>query len=543
MRGGVSAPVLAIVSFAVMIVVSTAIVGFIFYQTGVSEMPLQLVGGMGLLYSRASELHGVLNLNVVGGTEVRAISITVWGEREVHSAHLDVTLEPGGTRVLSFSIPGATWDFIKGLLYSFRLQTDYGYLNGKALYIGSPTQEYGKVEWPQTMHDAWNSNVYQGQVPDTLSVAQQSILGEYGWVSAISPAAAGYGYLWLGIESSTGKYLLRIDPYTLSVDVAVPDAGSSHFSPLAADGLIYSACDSTIYGIDPFSGNVVWTVAMAGGKVLSGAFYDDYLYVPVAYGDSGQLLRIDPLNGRLLDYVDLPAPPINFLTVEGGLGYLALDAGNGNSTVVAIDLAGMDIKWVRGPLKGRVLEYPIPVGSGLLYILADVGGYGRIYLLDAEDGESPLPWWIYNLTIWDTRPWKTTNGLVQQSDLLVGAYVNFHGVDIFGCADLHIDHYDGERFSGTATAVAHQYFSYFGINGIGGSSGLVFFTGYDYARFTYLFMLTKDQFLDPYVTIDDVIHVGIPIGTYPWAPLAYDYALYAFGINVYYELVIVRAGP
>jgi len=199
-------------------------------------------------------------------------------------------------------------------------------------------------------------------------------------------------------------------------------------SPLAADGLIYSACDSTVYGIDPFSGDIVWTVAVARGKVLSGAFYDDYLYVPVAYEDSGQLLRIDPVRGRLLDYVDLPAPPINFLTVEGGLGYLALDAGNASSSIVAIDLAGMSIKWIRDSIKGRVLEYPIPVGSGLLYILSNVGGHGRLYLLDAMDGGSPLPWWIYNLTIWDTMPWRTTNGLVQGQDFLVGVYYLFHTV-------------------------------------------------------------------------------------------------------------------
>ena len=543
MRGGVSAPVLAIVSFAVMIVVATAVMGIVFYQAGVSKVPLQLVGGMGLLYSRASELHGVLNLNVVGGTEVTAISIIVWGERERHSAYLGVVLEPEGTRVLSFSISDAAWDFIRGLLYSFRLQTDYGYLNGKALYIESPTQEHGKVEWPQTMHDAWNSNVYQDQIPDQLNQIQQSILGEFGNVSGISPAAAGYGYLWLGIESSSGKYLLRIDPYTLSVDVAVPGAGSSHFSPLAADGLIYSASDSTVYGIDPFSGDIVWTVAVARGKVLSGAFYDEYLYVPVAYEDSGQLLRIDPIKGRLIDYVDLPAPPINFLTVEGGLGYLALDAGNGSSSIVAIDLAGMSIKWIRDSIKGRVLEYPIPVGSGILYILSNVGGYGRLYLLDALDGGSPLPWWIYNLTIWDTMPWRTTNGLVQGQDFLVGVYYLFHGTYLFGSAEVTIEKYDGERFSGTATGVSHQYLTYYGIYGISGSSGLILFTGYDIAHFTYLFMLTEDQFLDPYVTLRDVIHVCIPYGNYPWAPLAYDYSVYAFGMTIYGELIILRAMP
>jgi len=56
-------------------------------------------------------------------------------------------------------------------------------------------------------------------------------------------------------------------------------------------------------------------------------------------------------------------------------------------------------------------------------------------------------------------------------------------------------------------------------------------------------MLTEDQFLDPYVTLRDVIHVCIPYGSYPWAPLAYDYSVYAFGMTIYGELIILRAMP
>ncbi len=543
MKGGISAPVLAVISFAVMVVLSTAVIGFLFYHTGVSEIPLQLVGGMGLLYSRASELRGVLNLNVLGSSEVRASYITVWGEREVHEAYLDEVLEPGGTRILSFSISGAAWDFVEGLLYSFRLRTDYGFLNGKALYIGSPTREYGSLEWPQAFHDPWNSNVYRGQIPDDLNLAQQSIKGEFGLVTAISPAAVGYGYLWLGVETDSNSNLLRIDPYTLEVDVVLPGAGSASFPPLAADGLVFSAHASTVYAVDPFSGEVVWTLAMAGGEVLGGAYYGGSLYVPISYDSTGQLLKIDPMDGRLQDFVDLPSPPINFLSVEDGIGYLALDAGGGNSTIVAVGLEDMGIRWTRGPIEGEVLVHPIVVGGGLLYILADVGGYCRLYLLDASDGHSPLPWWVYNMTIWSRRPWRTTNGLLQENDYFVGAYVLFHGTNIFGSAELTIDYYDGGSFSGSAVAVAHQYLSYYGINGIGGSSGLVAFTGYDIAHFTYMFLLTEDQFMDPYVTLSDVTHIGIPYGSYPWAPLAYDYSLYAFGISIYGELIVVRAGP
>ena len=204
----------------------------------------------------------------------------------------------------------------------------------------------------------------------------------------------------------------------------------------------------------------------------------------------------------------------------------------------------MEIEWITDSIRGRILEYPIPVGSGLLYILSNVEGHGRLYLLDALDGESPLPWWIYNLTIWDAIPWRTTNGLVQESDFLVGVYVRWRGLYYFASADLYIEYYDGQQFKGNVTGVLHQCFPYFGINGISGALGLVFFTGYDYAtNFMYLFMLTKDQFLDPDITIDDVIHVSIPFGNYPWAPLAYGYSVYAFGMTMDRELIILRAMP
>ncbi len=394
MNGSMARPILAIMTFAVGLVVVASIVSYSLVVPSNSVKNAFQSSGNNLIYSTRNDVILILNLVFYGPGNVTIYGISVKGDHYRHAADVGIRMAMGEKRklVLHFG-SDALSDFTENRLYDVEVSTSIGTYTVRAIFVGPAYRINTVAEWAQFMKDPTNSGNYGG-ISAKVSEVKAFKNREFNNGFYLSTPSIGYGYIWYGVDNEYYSELVRVDLDDLSYDV-FPNMGTSYFSPVSGDGLVFSASFDTIYAVDPISGSVVWSRSFeCSDYIETGALKGGKLFVPVAFsnGTTG-IFALDPLSGEVLASVWVPGSVMTALTATNG----RLAFGTYEGSIYVIDTISMEVL-SSIEVSGKFLwDFAFPAAGSTLVAAVDGCGDTGLYIVDLDSGSLIEEIWVEGL--------------------------------------------------------------------------------------------------------------------------------------------------
>ena len=394
MKGGMARPVLAVVTFAVGLVVVASVVSYSLVYPSLAVKKTFQSPGNNLIYSTKNDVILILNLAFYGAGNVTVERVEVKGDSGYYPLPVGEQMSTGQKRRMVLHLGSdALGDFTENSVYEVKIKTSIGTFTVSAIYVGSAYMVARSAEWAQYMRDPTNSGSYGGPSPRVREV-KKTVKRHFLNGFYLSAPSIGYGYLWYGVDDGSYTELVRVNLENLSYEV-YPYRGSSYFSPISGNGLIYSAYFSEIYAIDPISGSEVWSREFTCADYIeTGALRGGSLFVPVALRNgTTAVYALDPGTGEILDVTWVEGMVITAITAaEGRLAF-----GTYEGYVYILDSTTLDVVSqvdVQGCLHW---DYALAASGGLLAVPVDYCGDTGIYVIDLSSGALVRETWIEGL--------------------------------------------------------------------------------------------------------------------------------------------------